>query len=130
MIVGGKYVKGGKVPKRNSGVKVAKISIGRYKHILNEHKPSRIAQQLENMNKKQAERLLNNKTFFNKNWSETTIKNAAKTGYQKALKAKKRTGDYKFKYKGETITVHLDQGVLKTCYGHHNYTYEQLRKMR
>jgi len=105
------------------------ISSNTVKHINNRHNPSTYAQQLKYKSEASALKELQNKSFFNKNWSSNQIKKAVNYGHNKAVAKGISTGNYTFKYAGEIVTISFRDGALQSAWGSHKYTYEQLLKL-
>ena len=68
---------------------------------------------------------LENKSFFNKDWSKKQIEDAVNAGYKEALEK----GQYTFSYGGENVTIALENGGIKTAFGDYKYTYQQLLEL-
>ena len=101
------------------------------KHPLNMHMPSRVAQQFLHLSAdtdKIAD-YLKKESFFNLSWTEQQIINALNYGYREALSHNVRSGYYSFKYLGEEITIFLQEGILKTGFGPHHYTLEEIMSL-
>ena len=96
------------------------------KHPMNDHMPIRYANQLPHMDREYAEIYLKNNTFFNADWTDGQVRAALNLGYKDALNNKIVTGEYTFKYLDENVTVYLENGVFKTGYGDHTFTYDEL----
>ena len=105
---------------------IASVSKGTLKHIVNEHTPSVWAQQLNHLPKEMALQKLEGKTFFNKNWSSAQIEEAINQGYSEACRKGITNDTYDFKYMGETITIAIRDGNIRTAYGDYKYSYEEL----
>lgn len=103
-----------------------KISSNTAKHINNRHNSSTYAQQLKYKSEASALKELQNKSFFNKNWSSNQIENAVNYGYNEAVAKGISTGNYTFKYAGDTVTISFRDGALQSAWGSYKYTYEQL----
>ena len=101
-----------------------KISIKDWKYIKNNHVVEYVAKQIP-----KNPSLATKKTFFNKNWSIKTIKNAVVYGYKKALNSGFLNGEYNFTYKGEEIGICLNGGKLTTAYGKHIYSVKFFLKL-
>ena len=102
------------------------LSRNTLKHINNRHNPNRYAQQIKYRPKADVKAELENTTFFNKDWSQTQIKDAINEGYKQAIGQGITSGSYTFSYNGENVTVFLENGGVKTAYGDYTYTYNQL----
>ena len=102
------------------------LSRNTLKHINNRHNPNRYAQQIKYRPKADVKAELENTTFFNKDWSQTQIKDAINEGYKQATGQGITSGSYTFSYNGENVTVFLENGGVKTAYGDYTYTYNQL----
>ena len=105
------------------------ISKGKMGHIVNRHIPSVYAKQLPHKSKEVVLKEIDgHKTFFNKDWSEELVQEAVEYGHNQVM-GKIKKGDYVFSYKGEKITLHYENGVLKTAYGDHKYSYQELWRL-
>ena len=102
------------------------FSKNQVKHMTNRHNPHKFAQELRYLSKESAINKLQNRSFFNKNWSQQQIADAVNNVYQQALQAGVKNGTHSFSYLGEKITICLNNGAVETVYGHHVYTYEEL----
>lgn len=73
---------------------------------------------------------LENKSFFNKDWSKAQIEDTVNAGYKEALERGVSSGQYTFSYGGENVTIALENGGIKTAFGDYKYTYQQLLEFR
>ncbi|MEI2989293.1 MAG: hypothetical protein V8T22_09555 [Oscillospiraceae bacterium] len=96
---------------------------------MNDHMPSKYANQLPYMDRAADEKYLKYKSFFNKNWTDEQVKGALNYGYKKALTEGVNSGKYTFTYLGEEVTVCLENCVFKTGYGNYKFTYEELLEL-
>ena len=102
------------------------LSKNQIKHVTNRHNPHKFAQELRYISKENAINKLQNRSFFNKNWSQQQITDAVNDVYHQALQAGIKDGVHEFSYLGEKITICLKSGTIETVYGSHVYTYEEL----
>lgn len=68
-------------------------------------------------------------SFFNKDWSKSQIEDAVNEGFKQATNKGVTSGSYSFSYKGEKVTMYLENGAVKTAYGDYTYTYEELLEL-
>ena len=111
------------------GESETKVSQNKLKHINNRHNPNSYAQQIKNKSEADVLKELENKTFFNKDWSKEQIEDAINTGYREALERGISSGQYTFSYGGENVTIALENGGVKTAFGDYKYTYQQLMEL-
>ena len=121
-------------PKKSSTSKdctkaIPDLSNKAVKHPMNDHMPTRYAKQLKHISRESAEKYLSYKTFFNANWTDEQVRNALNYAYKEAVTNGVNDGKYTVNYLGEKVTVCLDNGIFKTGYGDHVYTYDELLKM-
>jgi len=102
------------------------ISESVLKHINNRHNPSAFAQQLKYMPKENALKTIENKSFFNMNWSRSQIESAVNYGFNDAIQKGITDGQHTFTFAGETVTVAMLKGEVQTAWGSWKFTYEQL----
>ena len=102
------------------------ISKNTSKHINNNHNPNKYAAQLKHKPQQDALKELKYKSFFNADWSKTQIDDAVNYGYNQAFNQGVTSGQYKFEYLGDTVTVALENGQVQTAYGNYHYTYQEL----
>ena len=114
---------------KNEGDSETKVSKNKLKHINNRHNPNSYAQQIKNKSETDVLKELENKTFFNKDWSKEQIEDAVNTGYKEALEKGVSSGQYTFSYGGENVTIALENGGVKTAFGDYKYTYQQLMEL-
>lgn len=96
------------------------------KHPMNDHMPSRYAQQLGYLSREEVERQLQGTTFFNPNWTDEQVREALNFGYKEALSNNFLNGNYEFTFLGDKVTIFLDDGIFHTGYGDYTFTYDQL----
>jgi len=98
------------------------ISKNDLKHINNRHNPKIVSKQLSYMSEEDFIRKYVNRSFFNAEWTPETIEEAVNYGYNKAMA--NGVTSYSYIYDGERITIHIENGLVKTAYGDYKYTYE------
>ena len=91
--------------------------------------PSKFALQLGHLSREAVESALEDLSFFNVNWTEEQVIEALTLGYEEALSNGYVSGKYTFTYLGETIIIALNNGVFKTGFGLHSYTYDELYEL-
>ncbi|MCL1624346.1 hypothetical protein M2R47_08880 [Moraxella sp. Tifton1] len=98
-------------------------------HILKRHKYNNVLMQIKALEKsgksrQEAYRMLDieNRTFFNKNWSNEKILKATEYAKQDAIKNGVTSGSHTVVYHGEKITINIsNDGKLSTAFGHRKY---------
>lgn len=76
-----------------------------------------------------AEKYLDYKSFFNKNWTDEQVRSALNYGYKDALSKGFTSGKYTFTYLGDEVTIYMENGIFKTGYGNYKFTYEELLEL-
>ena len=99
------------------------------KHPMNDHMPARYAKQLSYIDRASAEKYLDYKSFFNKNWTDEQVRSALNYGYKDALSKGFTSGKYTFTYLGDEVTIYMENGIFKTGYGNYKFTYEELLEL-
>ena len=105
---------------------VNEITKGVIKHSYNGHSVEKIIEQLSKRPYESMAKYLKNNTFFNPNWRETEVKEAAKLIYKSALNDGFSQKYYEITYLGEKVTGYFENGIFKSLYGNYKFTYEQL----
>ena len=105
------------------------LSKNTIKHLLNNHCIDRTIQRMAYESMSTTVRFLESKTFFNPEWSEQTIIDAAGYAYNEAVSAGVKNGTYECMYLGENVIAYLIDGKLSTAYGTYVFSYEDLLKM-
>ena len=130
-----KYLKnvGGKIGKLFKGVfskggrVTQKITLDKrkIKHIMNRHNFNKIKDEISHMIKKEGrnavEKNIAGRSFFNKKWSESKIIKSIEKGANKLLKKGKLNGEFTVCVNGEKITIYMENGNVKSAWGHHKY---------
>ena len=108
-----------------SNVAPFSLSTNEIKHISNRHIPSVFANQVPHMSNSQLTHALNNRTFFNPEWTQAQVVNAVEQGVNFLRGANLATGTQSIIIGGEQITIAFDiNGVFKTAYGIYRLTAE------
>lgn len=102
------------------------VPTSRVDHADNNHHPTTYSQQLKYKPKEAGEKELEYKSFFNKNWTKEDISEAMNYGYNEASNMNITDSDYTFNFNGESVTIALKNGEIKTAYGDYKHTYEEL----
>ena len=102
------------------------VSNSTMNHIQKRHNPNKVAKQTPySTNKYDFE----NRSYYNANWSESDINDAVKYGYKQAQTQGVTNGAYDYYYKGEQVRIELHNGQVKTGYGFHSYTFEEISSL-
>ena len=105
---------------------INEVTKGVIKHSYNGHSVEKIIEQLSKRPYESMVKYLKNNTFFNPNWGETEVKEAAKLIYKSALNDGFSQKYYEITYLGEKVTGYFENGIFKSLYGNYKFTYEQL----
>ena len=105
---------------------VNEVTKGVIKHSYNGHSVEKIIEQLSKRPYESMVKYLKNNTFFNPNWGETEVKEAAKLIYKSALNDGFSQKYYEITYLGEKVTGYFENGIFKSLYGNYKFTYGQL----
>ena len=105
---------------------INEVTKGVIKHSYNGHSVEKIIEQLSKRPYESMVKYLKNNTFFNPNWGETEVKEAAKLLYKSALNDGFSQKYYEITYLGEKVTGYFENGIFKSLYGNYKFTYEQL----
>jgi len=105
--------------------KAGNLSKSVIEHVMNRHLPSKVQQEipylLQKMPRGTVEKIISERSYFNKNWNEEQVTKAIQMVFDSAVKAGVRTGTHTLNVFGERVTVVLKDGVLKTSYGDNIY---------
>ena len=105
------------------------LSVNTQNHILQRHGYDNVLMQIRTLEKKgkskqEAFKMLDieNRTFFNKNWSNEKIMKATEYAKQDAIKNGVTSGNHTITYHGEKITINISKdGKVSTAFGHRKY---------
>ncbi|MDH2274569.1 hypothetical protein, partial [Moraxella porci] len=131
-----KIIHAAKLGKRNEAISNVKIenlskplSVNTQNHILKRHGYDNVLMQIralekQGKSKQEAFKMLDieNRTFFNKNWSDEKIMKATECAKQDAIKNGVTSGNHTITYHGEKITINISKdGKVSTAFGHRKY---------
>ncbi|GED34777.1 hypothetical protein P9G84_30920 [Brevibacillus centrosporus] len=109
---------------------VGKLSKSVIEHAMKRHYPAKVKEEMSyliaNKGREFAENMIARRTYLNKNWTEEQVLDAAQTAFDQAEKMGVSNGDFSIQYLGETVTIALKNGILKTVYGKNTYTLADL----
>lgn len=120
---GGEAARGGAI--EGTG-KIADLSPKALKHPINDHMPTKYAQQLKYQSTEAVEAYLNKKSFFNPSWTEEQIKNALNLGYKDAISNGVTNGYHSYEIYGEMIQIYIREGKFSTGFGSYKLNYQDL----
>ncbi|RYL87085.1 hypothetical protein [Sporolactobacillus sp. THM19-2] len=73
--------------------------------------------------------MINNRLFFNPNWSMEDISKYSEIAYNDLLRRGK-TGNLTYKINGEILNVYIhSDGTFGTVYGTHKFTVQEIRNI-
>jgi RHS repeat-associated protein len=98
------------------------------KHPMNDHMVSRYVKQIPYQTKENVINYLNDKSFFNPNWTAGQVSNALNSAYKDAISKGITNGFHQFKAYGEQISIYVNDGKFSTGYGTYKFTYEEILK--
>ena len=105
---------------------IVKLSKTKTDHILKNHTFGKMKNNIDKMMEKglqkNAENLLNEKSFFNPTWSEEKVIEATTLAYNDAISKGCLDGTHTVVVFGENVSVYLENGVLHTAFGEYRYT--------
>ena len=115
----------GKVKIESAGTIVG-LSKHNIEHVLKNHTFGRVKKTIERLMEKglkgSAEKLLDDKTFFNRKWSEKEVVEAVNRVYNEAVSKGITKGEYTSIVSGEKITVCFRDGGFHTAYGKYEFS--------
>ncbi len=107
------------------GIGNAVLSSGKTKHVLNRHGFNNVKNQLgfelSKRSRNDVARDLAERSFFNKNWSNSKITEATQMAYNQVLQRGATHGRHTVTVFGEKITVQLNNGTFQTAWGQHKF---------
>ncbi|WP_223556222.1 pre-toxin TG domain-containing protein [Lysinibacillus sphaericus] len=105
------------------------LSQDNIKHIQKRHNINTFLNQAKYLTDAQLENKLNNKSFFNPEWSVEEINKYSEIAYNDLLNQGKR-GRLTYEINGETLTVFIhEDGNFGSVYGNHKFTVQEIRDM-
>jgi hypothetical protein len=117
--------KGIQLIKGKGNIAFQALSKGKVKHVLNRHSFNNVQKQLQHEITKRSKTDVANdiaeRSFFNKNWSNTKITEATENAYNQLLQKGITNGRHTVKVSGEKITVQMNDGVFQSAWGSHKY---------
>jgi len=103
-----------------------KLSKGKTKHITQRHSYEKVKNEVDHLvnsgKRSVAEKSVEQRSFFNKNWSQNKIVKSVEQGANKLISKGKTNGTYTVKQYGEKVTIVIENGKVKTAYGSKKYT--------
>lgn len=120
-------IRGGKITKQvdtivDAAGKLSKSVVG---HAQNRHLPEKVKEELgfliNKFGREYAENMAARRTYINKNWTSEQVYDGAQIAFEEAKKLGITSGTHSIQYLGETLTIAVKNGILKTIYGHHTY---------